>query len=146
MVLNSKLSVMINGTIAGKFSNLERVLQELRSLGTLDEQSLPGDWMKLRAVERDLQIAVEILVDVCHRVLAAAGQAPATNSRDALERCQGLGAIQSAAKYRPLIGFRNLLVHRYEFVDVPILVDIVNHHLGDLDDFRREIEAYAARG
>ena len=136
---------MINGTLAGKFSNLARVLQELRSLGQLDEQNLASDWMKLRAVERDLQIAVEILVDVCHRILTATGQPPATNSRDALERCQALGAIQNAARYRPLIGFRNLLVHRYEFVDVAILVDIVNHHLGDLDHFRGEIEGYAAR-
>jgi len=135
---------MINGTIAGKFSNLERVLQELRSLGKLEEASLANDWMKLRAVERNLQIAVEILVDVCHRVLAGTGQAPATNSRDALERCQSLGALQSAAKYRPLIGFRNLLVHRYEFVDTAILVDIINNHLSDLDEFRKEIETYAA--
>ena len=37
-----------------------------------------------RAVERDLQIAVEALIDVCHRVLSLKGSPPAATSRAAL--------------------------------------------------------------
>ena len=41
-----------------------------------------------------------------------------------------------------MIRFRNLIVHRYEKIEAGILVDIVNHHLSDLERFRNEIRAY----
>ena len=53
--------------------------------------------------------------------------------------------LRSSARYKPLVSFRNLVVHRYDAVDPRILVDIVNQHLGDLDAFREEALDYAAR-
>lgn len=37
---------------------------------------------------------------------------------------------------------RNFIVHRYERVDVEILVDMVNRHLSDFERFRDEILSY----
>jgi uncharacterized protein YutE (UPF0331/DUF86 family) len=41
-----------------------------------------------------------------------------------------------------MVGFRNLVVHRYEYVDPCILIDIVNDHLDDFDDFRARVLRY----
>lgn len=130
---------MINGTVAGKLANLQQVLIELRSLG------LVTDWMMRRAIERDLQIAVEIVVDVCHRLVALAGLSAPASSREAIELCHTLGALSKVEPYRRMVGFRNLVVHRYEFVDLAVLADVVNNQLEDFDAFRREVEAYVAR-
>ena len=136
---------MVNGIITNKLAQLDRVLSELRSLEPLRLERLTGDWLVRRAVERDLQVAVEILLDVCHRLLTVLGQAPTATSRQAVERCAELGVFPSAQVYAPLVGFRNLIGHQYEDVKPEILVDIVNHKLGILEQFREEVLDFAHR-
>ena len=68
---------MNNGILIAKLSALETTLNELRSLGVLTAEQLRADWRTRRAVERDLQIAVEVVIDVCQRLIALHGQAPA---------------------------------------------------------------------
>lgn len=131
----------INGVIQGKLQNLEQVLQQLRSLRPLEAQQLE-DWILCSAVERKLQVAVEIVVDVCHRLISLSGETPSATSREALERCVALGALGEAGVYSKMVGFRNLVVHRYEFIDHSILLDIVNEHLDDFESFREEILGY----
>jgi uncharacterized protein YutE (UPF0331/DUF86 family) len=133
---------MLNGVIAQKLQSLDQVLAELRSLGQVDVAQLRDDWRTRRAVERDLQVLVEIVVDVCQRLVLLAGQAPAATSVDAIERCIQLGALSDNDAYRNMVRFRNLLVHRYEHIDLNILVTLVNRRLADFDQFRNEILAY----
>ncbi len=136
---------MINGVILHKLEALDDVLNELRSLGQITDTQLSEDWMIHRAIERDLQIAVEVMLDVCHRIISLAGQAPVTVGREAIERCVQLGALSAEDPYRRMIQFRNFVVHHYEQVDVAILVNIVNTQLCDFVKFRDEILAYAQR-
>jgi uncharacterized protein YutE (UPF0331/DUF86 family) len=46
---------------------------------------------------------------------------------------------------REMVRFRNFIVHRYERVDVEILVAMVNRHLTDFEHFRSEILNYVRR-
>lgn len=135
---------MLNGVIVGKLRNLEGVLRELRSLVPLTEERVESEWLVRRAVERDLQVGVEIVLDICHRLLALAGRAPAATSREALETCVDLGVLESLEPYSRMVGFRNLVVHRYDRIDPAILVNIVNDHLDDFERFRDEVTAYVA--
>ena len=136
---------MINGVIFQKLQSLDEILTELRSLGTVRIADLEGDWRTRRAIERDLQVMVEIVIDVCQRLIAWAGQTPAPTSGDAVERCIQLGALSNYDAYRKMVQFRNFVVHRYERVDVAILVDMVNHRLSDFERFRAEVQKYAKR-
>lgn len=136
---------MINGVITQKLAHLDRILAELRSLGHLSVERLNQDWLVRRAVERDLQVAVEIVLDVCHRLLSLLRQAPSGTSRQAVETCASLGVLSSAQPYVSLVGFRNLVVHQYEDVKPEILVDIVNARLTVLEQFRDEVLAYVTR-
>jgi uncharacterized protein YutE (UPF0331/DUF86 family) len=133
---------MINGVVAQKLQMLDQILTELRSLGTVDAAELSSDWRTRRAVERDLQVLVEIVVDICQRLISVAGQAPAATSADAIERCIQLGVLADDAFFRQMVQFRNVILYRYEQVDVKILVDIVNHRLTDFERFRDDVLAY----
>lgn len=97
--------MLTNGVVTSKLRHLEEVLAELRSLGTLTLERLQAEWVIRRAVERDLQLAIEVLIDVYHRVLALKGATPPATSRAALLACEHLGMLASAEKYRPLVGF-----------------------------------------
>ena len=98
-----------------------------------------ADWRTRRAIERDLQVLVEVVIDVCQRLLALHNQTPAPTSADAVAGCIRLGILSEKAEYRRMVQFRNVVVHRYERVDVKVLVNIVNNNLRDFEQFRDEV-------
>ena len=134
----------LNGVILRKLSTIEQVVRELRSLGRLTVAGVEQDWRTRRAVERNLQIAVEAVIDTCQRWIALQNLTPASTGREAVKRCVEIGMLSDEAPYRRMVQFRNFIVHRYEQVDAAILVDIVNHRLGDLERFVREVRAHVA--
>ena len=133
---------MLNGVILQKLQTLEQVMMELISLGKISAQQLQEDWQIRRAIERSLQVALEVMMDVCQRILAVQGQTPAATGSETIARCVERGVLFAAEPYRRMVQFRNFIVHRYEQVDVEILVDIVNNRLNDFDRFRREVLQY----
>lgn len=134
-----------NGVILSKLQALDEVLGELRSLVPLQHKQLREDWRTRRAVERDLQILVEIVIDVCQRLLSLADQTPACTGADAISRCVQLGALVDHPAYRQMVQLRNFIVHQYGRVDDQILVDMVNQHLEDFSRFRTDVMTYVQR-
>ncbi len=137
---------MINGVILRKLQALDQVLLELRSLGRVTVTQLESDWRTCRAVERDLQVLVEIVIDVCQRLLSLRGQTPAATGSEAVQRCIELGILSPDEAYRKMVQFRNLIVHRYERVELDVLANMVNKYLVDFEQFREEILKYVQRG
>ena len=136
---------MINGVIAQKLQTLDEVINELRSLGTVDADQLIKDWRTQRAIERDLQVLVEVVIDICQRLLSHANQSPAATSSDAISRCIQLGILTEDEAYQQMVRFRNFIVHRYDRIDVAILIDIVNNRLIDFEKFRNEVLVYVQK-
>ncbi len=133
----------VNGVIIGKLQHLDEILAKLRSLGPLNRTQLDTDWRTKMAVERAIQVLVEIIIDVSQRVIAEDGQTPAGSGREAIERCVQMGVLSSIEPYQHMIQFRNFVVHLYERVETMFLVDIVNKRLADFESFRDEVLAYA---
>lgn len=136
---------MINGVILKKLESLEEILRELESLGQVKVDTLNNDWLTRRAVERDLQVLVEIVLDICQRLISLADETPATTGADAVKRCVKLGALSGIDPFRKMVQFRNFIVHRYEKVDVEILAGMVNKHLDDFKIFKTEILKYVRK-
>lgn len=132
----------VNGVVLQKLQTLDQILAELRSLGKVSTKQLDEEWQTRRAVERDLQLLVEIVIDVCQRLISLAGQTPATTGRESVSRCVQMGILSGYEAYGKMVQFRNFIVHRYERVDVAILVDMVNRRLPDFERFRDEVLAY----
>ena len=133
----------VNGVIIGKLQHLDEILAKLRSLGPLNRTQLDTDWRTKMAVERAIQVLVEIIIDVSQRIIAEDGQTPAGSGREAIERCVQMGVLSSIEPYQHMIQFRNFVVHLYERVETIFLVDIVNKRLADFESFRDEVLAYA---
>ncbi len=134
--------MVINGIVQQKLSHLQERLEELEEwdLGSLEE--FARNSMLRSAVERHLQVCVEILVDVCERYVALARQEPGETSAENLRKAAALGIISSADAYAPMVRFRNFIVHRYERINPEIVYDIAVNRLGDLARFIREVKAY----
>ncbi len=131
-----------NGIISGKLASLEQRLAQLRSweLGSLAE--FRENWLVRSAVERALQVSVEIMVDIAERILAIEERTPEPTSAGNLRILCELGVVQDATTYEQMIRFRNLVVHRYEYVEPEMLYDIVRNYLGDFESYAAEIRHF----
>jgi uncharacterized protein YutE (UPF0331/DUF86 family) len=124
-----------------RLARIETCVQELRTLSRPAE--IPRDKREERFAEHTLQIAIQAALDVASHIVSdeRLGE-PRTNREmvDLLER-GGWIAPDVAVAMRRMVGFRNILVHGYEVVDVAIVREIVERRLDDLLAFVRAVRA-----
>ncbi len=100
---------MINGVVLKKLESLDEVLRELESLGPVSIDILADDWLTRRANERDLQVLVEIVLDVCQCLISLADEVPATTGSAAVKKCVELGVLSGTDPFRKMVQFRNFI-------------------------------------
>lgn len=118
--------------VAKKLALIETCVADLRRLARAD--ALAHDVREERFVEHTLQIAIQAALDVAsHLVSDQRLGEPRTNRElfDLLER-GGLVAPPLAATLRRMVGFRNVIVHGYDTVDLAIVRDVLENRLEDL--------------
>jgi uncharacterized protein YutE (UPF0331/DUF86 family) len=127
--------------LAKRLALIETAVQELRTLGR--PAALRQDVREQRFIEHTLQMAIQAALDVASHIVSDQRLGEPRTSRelfDLLER-GGWLAPELATTMRRMTGFRNILVHGYDTVDLRIVEDIVTHRLDDLLDYVRTIRA-----
>jgi uncharacterized protein YutE (UPF0331/DUF86 family) len=114
---------------------IDTCVADLRRLARVDQ--LESDVRERRFVEHTLQIAIQAALDVASHIVSdrRLGE-PATN-RELFFLLERDGWIDPALRGRlaDMAGFRNVLVHGYDDVDLVIVRDVLTNHLGDLVRF-----------
>ncbi len=131
-----------NGVIQRKIERIAENTRRLRALLPVTSDRLASDFFLQAGIERTLQVSVESMIDIANRIGSLENQPPASESYRALLMLQDLGVIQDAERYRDMIRFCNFIVHRYETIEPDIIVSILTKHLGEFDDFIKELELY----
>ncbi|MFO7694010.1 MAG: DUF86 domain-containing protein [Vicinamibacterales bacterium] len=118
---------------------IDTSLAELRRLAHIDR--IDVDIRERRFVERTLQVAIQAALDVASHIVSdrRLGE-PATN-RDSFLLLERDGWVLSELRgpLADMAGFRNVLVHGYDEVDLAIVRDVVTNHLDDLALFAEGI-------
>ena len=121
--------------VAKKLARIEQCLADLERRADLN--TLRTDVVMQRFVEHTLQVGVQAALDVASHIVSdeRLGE-PATNHElfDLLAR-GGWLAIDQVPALRGMVGFRNVLVHEYDEVDLAVVRDVIDNHLGDLVAF-----------
>jgi len=121
--------------VATKLALIGSCLSDLRRLSR--PEALESDVREQRFVEHTRQIAIQAALDVASHVVSdrRLGE-PRTNRElfDLLHRDGWIDAERTAT-LRNMAGFRNVLVHGYDDVDLGVVSDILSNHLGDLEGF-----------
>lgn len=125
---------------------LARIEACLHDLGRVDPASIETDVIHERFVEHTLQIAIQAAVDVASHIVSDnhLGE-PASNHGlfDLLARDGWVRADQVSTLHR-MVGFRNVLVHEYETVDLSLVRRVAERHAPDLQAFVDTIRARLA--
>jgi uncharacterized protein YutE (UPF0331/DUF86 family) len=121
--------------IAKKLAQIETCVEQLRSLGQPDR--IATDIREERFVEHTLQIAIQAILDISSHIVSDEHLGEPRTSRELVDLLDRGGWLSSdlAGRLRNMVGFRNILVHGYETVDLAIVRDVVERRLGDLLEF-----------
>lgn len=115
-----------------KLAFIETCVAELRTLAR--PERIGHDVREERFIAHTLQIAIQAALDAASHVVSdrRLGE-PASNRElfDLLARDGWLSA-ELTATMREVAGFRNVVVHGYQNVDLDVLRDIVDNRLDDL--------------
>ncbi len=100
--------------------------------------------MLRRAVERSLQVSVEICLDVGRRIVALEGFRYPEDNQDVFRVLTEEQVIPGnlLETLLDMARFRNLIVHNYAHVDDARVYGILHKRLADLDAFAEAVRAY----
>jgi uncharacterized protein YutE (UPF0331/DUF86 family) len=127
--------------VAKKLALIESCVADLRRLARVE--ALGHDVREERFVEHTLQIAIQAALDVASHLVSDLRLGEPRSNRelfDLLER-GGLVPTPLAATLRRMVGFRNVIVHGYDTVDLAVVRDVLENRLGDLLAFAAAVRA-----
>ena len=118
--------------LAKRLAIIETSVHELRTLGR--PEAIATDLRERRFIEHTLQIAIQAALDAASHIVSDRRLGEARTNRELFDLLARDGWISEslAASLRRMVGFRNVLVHGYDDVDLRVVEDVVSHHLDDL--------------
>ena len=95
------------------------------------------DHLKQDAIAMNLQRACELGIDIANHVIKVKKLGLPQDSKDsfALLRRAGLIDADMTVALQSMVGFRNILVHEYQKLDLAIMVEVIEHRVKNLHIF-----------
>src|SRR5436309_333166 len=97
-------------TIAQHLEQLRKYLDRLAELQQYSCETLQNDWHIQTMVERNLQLAIEVVISVSEQIIASLSLPTPENSKAAVAALANAGVITSelASHLEQAVGFRNV--------------------------------------
>ncbi len=128
--------------IKDKLSELQVYIMELGEDIPEEEEEYLELRVTRRACERTFQLACEDILDICNLIIAGKRLGLPKDNRDAIRKLADSKIIPKklAARLEDMVGFRNLLVHKYGKVDDSRAYRYLKEEMDDLYEFVKVIE------
>ncbi len=110
-----------------KLQKMQEYLDEIGSYSELTWSDYLGNKQIRRAVERLIQLIVDVAVDINTHSIVDAGGSPPDNAYDSFIKAAEFNIIDEelAKEIAPSTGERNILVHDYEAIDDRIIFESI---------------------
>lgn len=126
---------MMMDVILNKKESIERCVRQIRLYYAMpSELPFEKDHLKQDAIAANLQPAAEQAIDLANHVIRKGKLGLPKESKESFEILARAGVIpqELADRLKGMVGFRNIMVHQYQEMDIKIMVDVIEHHLDDL--------------
>lgn len=110
-----------------KLNKLNQYLNELSTFRNISWEKYMKNFQYQRAVERLIQLIVDVATDINVHAVVDAGKPSPRDSFDSFIQAAKLGMLplDFARKIAPSTGERNIIVHEYEQIDDGIVYDSI---------------------
>lgn len=139
--------VLKRESVSGRLEELDRILSELLLYESVTADDLLDDLSQRWIIERGLIAAAGIILDIAEHILVAHFGAYSSTYEASLAGINEHGVISDATYHqlKGLGGFRNILVHLYQEIDIDQLWQNYRKALGVFPQFAREVTAWLDR-
>ncbi len=125
---------MIDDVLINKAAIIERCVARAKEEYDKDRSTFATDFTRQDAAVLNIQRACEAALDMGQHLIRRQRLGVPQGAREVFDLLARGGWItpDSAAKLKPMVGFRNIAVHDYQSLQLPITVAIITKHLDDL--------------
>lgn len=133
--------------IKSKIFFIKSYYEELEHILSFSDTEIKKDIVKLRAIERIIQLIVDEIIDInTHFIRYGSLKIPESFQSSFLVLAENNILPESfAKKIAPVVGLRNRLVHRYEKIDLDLLLSLVRKNKEDFTEYLKYIFQFIER-
>ena len=134
---------LVSNGIEQRLDELNERLARLNALRTRKKEEFDADPFLRDIVERNLEVAAQCVIDICHRIISMEKSRKPADSNESILLAGELGILapELATKLAPIAGFRNVLVHEYIAIDWNIVYRMLDQ-LEDLQSFYHSVRKW----
>lgn len=128
----------MNDIVLNKKESIERCISQIRTYYALPSAfEFEEDYLKQDAISINLQRACEQCIDLANHTIKNHKLGLPKESRESFRLLGTAGIISHELAHRleGMVGFRNILVHEYQRMDIDLMIRVIEHNLDDLVEF-----------
>ncbi len=132
---------MVDNVLLNKAATIERCVTRAKDEYHKDPASFAIDFTRQDAAVLNIQRACEACLDMGHAVIRRDRLGIPQSARDVFALLAQAGRIAPdlATVLQRMVGYRNIAVHDYQTLQLPITVAVIERHLGDFLAFSHAI-------
>lgn len=136
---------MADDVLLNKIAIIERGLARIREEYLGHEHELEASLTRQDSIVLNLQRACEAAIDLAMHMVRVRALGLPQESREAFVLLQQAGLIDDplSKRMQAMVGFRNIAVHAYQKLNLPILKSILDARLDDFKAFSAVMMRYA---
>ncbi|MBF0416018.1 MAG: DUF86 domain-containing protein [Magnetococcales bacterium] len=128
---------MVDDVLVNKAATIERCVARAREEYGKDPDTFADDYTRQDAAILNIQRACEAALDMGQYLIRRERLGVPQGARDIFDLLAQGGWIDVdlANRLKPMVGFRNIAVHDYQILQLPITIAIITTHLDGLLDY-----------
>lgn len=129
---------MGDDVVYNKCSIIERCIERIHEEYENNPKNLEN-YTKQDSIILNIQRGCEAAIDLAMHIVAEEKWGIPQNSREAFDFLHQHDCLEDllAESLKSMVGFRNIAVHNYQSINLKIVSQVIEHHLGDLKEFGR---------
>jgi uncharacterized protein YutE (UPF0331/DUF86 family) len=130
--------------ITRHLKQLRMYLERLNELQKHSREQMMTDWQTQSVVERNLQLAVEVVISISQQIISSLSLPTPDSGREAIVTLAKAGIItqELGAMLEDAVRFRNVLVHQYLEIDYAKVYRVLQEGPADFKEFARQISIF----
>jgi len=132
---------MADDVLLNKAATIERCIGRAREEYTSDPATFATNFTRQDAAILNIQRACEAALDMGHHIIRRESLGMPQSSRDVFALLANAQWLEPAVAdhMKRMVGFRNIAVHEYQALQLPITVNIIQSHLDDFLAYARQM-------
>ncbi len=132
---------MANDILINKAASIERCINRVREEYAKAGVNFATDYSRQDAAILNIQRACEAALDMGQHIVRTKQLGVSQSARDVFTLLAQANLIENtlAETMKRMVGFRNIAVHDYQALLLPIVENIITNHLNDFVNFSKQL-------